>query len=68
MSATGPTTTPADPVVEAYKRDVDRTLFERNLQLTPSERIEQLQRAVAFLCEVQRAGRAAHAADHGPAR
>jgi hypothetical protein len=46
-----------DPVVEAYKAGVDRTLFERNLQLTPSERIVQLQRFVAFLAEVREAGR-----------
>lgn len=42
-----------DPVVEVFKRDVDRTLFERNLRLTPSERIEQLQRFVAFIAEAQ---------------
>ena len=38
-----------DPVVEAYKPGVDRTLFQRNLRLTPSERVEQLQQFVAFL-------------------
>ena len=47
-----------DPVVEAYKRDVDRTLFERHLRLSPSERLEQLQRFVAFLAEVSAAGAA----------
>lgn len=46
-----------DPVVEAYKRDVDWTLIERNLRLTPSQRLEQLQQFVAFLFEVQQAGR-----------
>jgi hypothetical protein len=45
-----------DPVVEAYKRDVDRTLLDRNLQLSSSERVEQLQRFVAFLAEVRAAG------------
>ena len=45
-----------DLVVEAYKRHVDRTLFERNLQLSHSERVEQLQRFVAFLAEVGAAG------------
>jgi hypothetical protein len=49
----GPTT--RDPVIEAYKKDVDRTLFERNLQLTPSERVEQLQRFVAFLAQARAA-------------
>ena len=46
-----------DLVVEAYKRDVDRTLLDRNLRLTPCQRLEQLQQFVAFLFEVQQAGR-----------
>ena len=46
-----------DPVVQAYGKDVDRTLLARNLGLTPTERIEQLQRFVAFLAEVHEAGR-----------
>jgi hypothetical protein len=46
-----------DPVVEAYKQHVDRTLFDRTLQLTPTERIEQLQQFVAFLAGVEEAGR-----------
>jgi hypothetical protein len=50
---------PPDPVVEAYKKDVDRTLFDRNLALSPSDRIEQLQRFVAFLHDMQEAGRRA---------
>lgn len=57
-------TVPAsDPVVELYKRDVDRTLFERNLRLTPSERLEQLQRFVALIFELQQARRAARSRD-----
>ncbi len=31
-----------DPVIEAYKRDVDRTLLEENLKRTPEERIRRL--------------------------
>jgi hypothetical protein len=50
---------PPDPVVEVYKKDVDRTLFDRNLALSLSERIEQLQRFVAFLSEMLEAGRRA---------
>jgi hypothetical protein len=46
-----------DPVVEAYKAGVDRTLFDRTLGLTPTERIEQLQQFVAFLADVREAGR-----------
>jgi hypothetical protein len=30
----------ADPVIEVYKRDVDRTLLRGNLRLTPQQRIE----------------------------
>ena len=36
-----------DPVIETYKRDVDRTLLREALKLTPSERLLALQR----LCE-----------------
>jgi hypothetical protein len=31
-----------DPVIEAYKKDVDRTLLRENLKLTPQQRIEKL--------------------------
>lgn len=46
-----------DPVIEAYKKDVDRTLIRANLSLTPEERILKLQDFVAFAVEVQEAGR-----------
>ena len=32
-----------DPVIEALKRDVDRTLLRANLALTPLERLQQAQ-------------------------
>ena len=48
-----------DPVVEAYKAGVDRTLIERNLRLTPEERLRQLMQLQKFAAELQRAGRAA---------
>lgn len=35
--------TEPDPVIEAYKKDVDRTLLRENLKLTPIERLRQLQ-------------------------
>ena len=35
-----------DPVIEAYKKDVDRTLLRENLKLTPQQRLEKL---VAFM-------------------
>jgi hypothetical protein len=45
------------PVIEAYKKDVDRTLLRENLKLTPGERIEKMIRVLAFTRELQRAGR-----------
>ncbi len=30
-----------DPVIEAYKKDVDRTLLRENLKLTPAERLHK---------------------------
>ena len=32
-----------DPVIEALKKDVDRTLLRANLRLTPEQRLQQLQ-------------------------
>jgi hypothetical protein len=32
-----------DAVIEAYKKDVDRTLIRENLKLTPDERLRKLQ-------------------------
>lgn len=29
----------ADPVIEAYKKDIDRTLIRENLKLTPEQRL-----------------------------
>jgi hypothetical protein len=44
-SASGPVElAPADycdPVIEAYKKDVDRTLLRENLKLTPEERLRK---------------------------
>jgi hypothetical protein len=48
-----------DPVVEAYKRDVDRTLIRENLRLTVEERFEALMRLQQFAEELRRAGREA---------
>jgi hypothetical protein len=50
---------PRDPVIEAYKKDVDRSLIRENLRRTPEERLRNLfalQRAVE---ELRRAGREA---------
>ena len=46
-----------DPTIEAYKKDVDRTLIRENLKLTPEERILKLQDFVAFAVELRVQGR-----------
>ena len=48
-----------DPVIEAYKRDVDRTLIRENLRRTVEERLENLQALYDFAQELRRAGDAA---------
>jgi len=47
----------SDPVLEAYKKDVDRSLLIKNLSLTSSERAEKLVDFTRFLAEIGRAGR-----------
>ena len=46
----------ADPVTEAFKPGVDVTLIERNLRLTPEQRIRQLVELQRFAVELRRAG------------
>ena len=46
----------ADPVVEAYKRDVDRTLLRQNLRRTVTERVENLIALQRLAAEARRAG------------
>jgi hypothetical protein len=48
-----------DPVIEAYKRDVDRTLLRENLKLSPEERLLKLQDFVRFAASLREAGRLA---------
>jgi hypothetical protein len=50
---------PADPVIELYKRDVDRTLLRRNLGLSVEDRFRQLMELQRFAAELKRAGQAA---------
>ena len=45
------------PVVEVYKRDVDRTLIRENLRRTPEERLIALQQLQDFAGELRRARR-----------
>jgi hypothetical protein len=46
-----------DPVVEAYKRDIDRTLLRENLKKTPEERVRSLMALQRFAAEARAAGR-----------
>ena len=48
-----------DPVVEVYKKDVDRTLIRESLRLTVEERFLRLMKLQQLAEELQRAGRAA---------
>ena len=48
---------PLDVVIEAYKKDVDRTLLRENLELTVEERIRKLDGFVRSLAELRKAGR-----------
>ena len=48
-----------DPVVEAYKKDIDRTLFRDNLKLTVEERFLKAMAHMRFADELRRAGREA---------
>jgi predicted transcriptional regulator len=49
----------SDPVVEAYKPGVDKTLLIENLRKTPQERIDQLIAAERTAAEFRRAGQEA---------
>jgi hypothetical protein len=48
-----------DPVVDAYKPGVDRTLLVENLSRTPEERLRNLMALQRFAEELRRAGREA---------
>ena len=49
----------SDPVVEAYKRDLDRTLLRSVSRLSVEERLRELMRLERFAEEMRRAGRQA---------
>lgn len=48
-----------DPVIEAYKKDIDRSLIRENLRLTVDQRFKQLTELQRFAEELQNAGRKA---------
>ena len=51
------TTFEPDPVIEAYKKDVDVTLIRENLKLSVEERLRKLMRMQKFVEELRRATR-----------
>ena len=56
-----------DQVIDAYKKDVDRTLLIENLRLTPNQRSQRFQSFMEMVYEVRHAGermRASEAAKH----
>ena len=52
-----------DPVIEAYKKDVDRTLLRENLKLTVEQRFEKFERFMEYVYELREAGRKARQAE-----
>ena len=48
-----------DPVIEAYKKDVDRTLLRENLKLTVAERFQKFEDSMRCVYELREAGRKA---------
>ena len=44
-----------DPVIEALKRDVDRTLLRERLKLTPLQRLLELQATLDGLAQLRKA-------------
>jgi hypothetical protein len=46
-----------DPVIEVYKRDVDRSLLRENLKKTPEERVLALMRLQRVAEEAAAAGK-----------
>ena len=51
--------TDLDPVIEAYKKDIDVTLIRENLRLTVDQRFQQLMKLQRFAEELREAGQRA---------
>ena len=60
------TTTDSDPVIEAYKKHIDRTLLRENLKLTVDQRFKQLMELQRFAEELQKAGQRGSAEQFPP--
>ena len=48
---------PPDPVIEFYKKDIDRALIRENLNLTFEQRLDNLMRLQQIAEELRRRGR-----------
>ena len=53
----------SDPGLEAYQKDIDRTLLRENLKLTPEERAQKFLSILKFAAEMREAGRSARTGD-----
>jgi hypothetical protein len=45
-----------DPVVECYKKDVDRTIIRENLKLTVQQRVDRFMEFMRFAEQLRKAG------------
>jgi hypothetical protein len=52
-----------DPVIEAYKKNVDRTLLRENLKLTVEERFLKFEQFWKYAQELREAGRKSRQAE-----
>jgi len=48
-------------IIEAYKKDVDRTLLRENLKLTPQQRFDKFHAVMRNLMAIRAAGESARA-------
>ena len=51
-----------DPVIEAYKAGIDRTILRHNLRLTPQQRVDAMIELLAMIETCQVAGKEARRA------
>ena len=54
MTNGSPVSLAADPVIDAYKEGVDRTLIRENLRRTVDERIQRMLSALRLVEELRR--------------
>lgn len=57
-----------DPVIEAYKKDVDRTLLRENLKLTPTQRLAQHAQMQRFVERFRGVAKASGSRGHRPSQ